>query len=269
MGDQLMPWHLNYMDNIDYDRVDLVKEGANSKAHIKIIKQRGGITMDLDKILAALQPEHRSVIEKALKDKEDAATAEADKAKKAEEDAAAAKDEVEKLKSQAPLPTGQSEEDIVKSIKDPAVRALMESQIAKTKVAEEQVRKARETALEGEAIAKAKEVPGIGAEEAVLAGVYKKLKAVDEQLCTDVFGIFKAASNLVTEGSGAFTETGSVARTTGVSKSSDAIWAEIETIGKSIKGDNKAMTLTTAVSKALEQNPQLYAQYVAAQEAGL
>lgn len=269
MGDNLMPWHLNYMDNIDYDRVDLVKEGANSKAHIKIIKQRGGITMDLDKILAALQPEHRSVIEKALKDKEDMATAEADKAKKAEEDAAAAKDEVEKLKSQAPLPTGQSEDEIVKSIKDPAVRALMESQIAKTKVAEEQVRKAREAALEGEAIAKAKEVPGIGAEEATLATVYKKLKAVDEQLCTDVFGIFKAASNLVTEGSGAFTETGSVARTTGVAKSSDAIWAEIESIGKTIKGDNKAMTLTSAVTKALEQNPQLYAQYVAAQEAGL
>jgi hypothetical protein len=278
MSDQLMPWHQTWMTNLDYDRVDLVKEGANSQAHIKIIKQKGGITMDLDQILAKLEPNHRSVIEKALKDKDEATTAEIAKTKKAEEDLAVARTEVEKLKAEAPLPAGQTEEDIIKSIKDPSVRALMEMQIAKTKVAEEAVAKAQDAALETEAVAKAKDVVGLGAEEALLATVYKKLKKVDAQLCTDVFGIFKAASELAKEGTAAFQETGITGNqnaSAGVNKSflangksSAQIWEEIQTIAKGIKGDNKSMPLHTAVSKAMEDHPELYAQYIDAQNRG-
>jgi hypothetical protein len=277
MSDQLMPWHQTWMTNLDYDRVDLVKEGANSQAHIKFIKQKGGITMDLEKILAALTPEHRAVVEKALKTKEDAVAEAIEKAKKAEEDLTAVQTEVEKLKSEAPLPAGQTEEEILKSIKDPAVRALMETQIAKTRVAEEAVAKAQDAALDSEAVAKAKDVAGVGAEETLLATVYKKLKKVDAQLCTDVFGIFKAASELAQEGAGAFKETGSASNQngSGVSKSfsangksSEQIWTEIQNIAKGIKGDNKTMPMHTAISKAMNDYPELYAQYIDAQQNG-
>lgn len=258
MSEELMPWHQNYLVNIDYNRVDLVKEGANSKAHIKLFKSKGGNTMNFDELLTKLQPEHAQIITDVIKSKDDAI---ADIQGKLDA-------EIEKSKNVPAAPVaGQSEEEILKSVKDPAVKALLETQIAKAKAAEDLVRKAREEKLDAEAIAKAKEVPGIGAEEAKMAEVYKKLKTVDATLCEDVFGIFKSASALVNQ-SGAFQEIGKSAgegasTTVGASDEATA-WDAIEKAAEPI-AKSKGINLANAVSEVIKTRPELYEAYLKAQ----
>lgn len=266
MGDELMPWHKNYLLNIEYDRVDLVKEGANSKAFIKLLKSKGGSTMTFEELLAKLTPEHAEIVKTAMKAKEDAMTEAVAKAKTAEEALQVAQEEVQKLKDAEPV-TGTTEEEILKSVKDPAVKALLETQIAKAKAAEDLVRKAREEALSTEAIAKAKEVPNIGAEDAVLADVYKKLKQADASLCDEVFGIFKAASALIAEG-GSLSEIGkSVGGNTSVegSVSEDAAWGKIEKAAVEI-AKTRNISKSAAVGAVIKENPDLYNAYLKAQQ---
>lgn len=253
-----MPWHKTQLVNPEYTRVDLVKEGANSQAHIKLFKSKGGEQpMDLKEILAKLKPEHADIIQKALEDME--ATK-----KKSEDDKMAAEEEVAKLRAeQAPAP-GTSEEEILKTVKDPAVKALLETQIAKAKAAEAIAKQMQDAKDEAEAVAKAKEVPGIGAEEAKLAEVYKKLKHVDATLCEDVFGIFKAANAMISEG-GVFTEVGkSAGSNDGGAADENSAWAQIEKAAEEITKTLK-ISKSAAITKAIKDNPALYNQYLKAQ----
>ena len=55
----IMPWHLTQLLNPDYSRVDLVKEGANSRANIKLFKSKGGSQMKFADVIAKLKPEVR------------------------------------------------------------------------------------------------------------------------------------------------------------------------------------------------------------------
>src|SRR5690606_2471662 len=114
----------------DYNRVDLVKEGANSKTHIKLFKSRGGNVMTLQEIIAKMTPEHAKVVTDAfdaIQKTADDAAKELEKVTKAKEAAETALQEAEVAKAAANPET--AEEEIVKSVKDPAVRALLETQI--------------------------------------------------------------------------------------------------------------------------------------------
>ena len=254
---EIMPWHKTQLINPEYTRVDLVKEGANSKAHIKLFKSKGGTEMTLEEILKSLKPEHSAVVQKALDD-----------AKKKADDAEAAKkaaeEEIEKSKKPAP---GTSEEEILKSVKDPAVKALLETQIAKAKAAETVAKQLKEEQETVEAIAKAKEVPNIGAEEATIADVYKKLKTADAELCDNVFGIFKAASALIAEG-GALSEVGKSAgeaTDTAGTTSEDAAWDKIEKKAEEI-AKSQGIKQSAAISEVIKQHPDLYREYLNAQQ---
>ena len=254
---KLQPFHKTWLVDIEYDRVDLVKEGANSQAFIKLVKSKGGQPMNFEEIVAKLKPEHAQVIQAVVKAKED----ELEDVKKQLKEA---QEEIEKLKAQVNPPQGQSEEEILKSVKDPAIRQLLETQIAKARAAEEIAKKLKEEQEEHEAVEKAKEVPNIGAEEQTIASVYKRLKAVDPQLCEDVFGIFKAASALIAE-SGAFGEVGKSAATTdSVATNEDAAWAKIEQKADEI-AKAKNITKAAAVAEAIRQHPELYEEYLRAQ----
>lgn len=256
MGDQLMPWHKTWLVDLEYNRVDLVKEGANSQAHIKLFKSRGGSTMDLEKLLASLKPEHAEIVKTALKEAED-------KVAQAEQVAKEATDKLKEAEEKA-APEGNTEEEILKSVKDPAVRALLETQIAKTRAAEEEVRKAREAEVNREAISKAKEVPGVGADEETLAGIYKKLKNIDADLCEQVFGVFKSASALIND-AGAFTTTGKDAPGAQYSAADEeAAWGAIEKAADAIVA-KEGISKSAAVTKAIKENPALYEQYLKAQ----
>lgn len=255
-----MPWHQNFLLEPDYNRVDLVKEGANSQAKIKLFKSKGGTGMNPEEILKGLKPEHQAVMAEFIKSKDDAVA----DIQKALDNEKALRVKAEDIAKSAPAPDA-SPEEILKSVKDPAVKALLETQIAKAKVAEEEVRKSRELALESEAIAKAKEVPNLGADEATLTDVYKKIKAVDAETAENVFGIFKAASALVNAG-GAFQEVGKSApgeATTGAG-AEDAAWDKIQAKASEIaKAEN--INNAQAISKTISEYPELYNEYLKAQ----
>lgn len=256
----LMPWHKNWLVNIEYNRVDFVKEGANSPAFIKLFKSKGGNTMDLEEILKSMKPEHAEVIRKALaQSKTDADEAVAKAKADAETEIAKAKAEL----TPPPAP-GASEEEILKTVKDPAVRALLETSIAKTKAAEAVAKKLKDEQDEKDAIAKAKEVPNLGAEEATMTSVYKKLKSADPALCDEVFGIFKSASALISTGA-VFTEIGKGAGNHETAASEDAAWSKIEAAADAIAKSTN-VSKSAAITQAIEENPRLYADYLKAQQ---
>lgn len=265
---EIMPWHKTQIIDPDYNRVDLVKEGANSQAHIKLFKNRGGENMGLEAVIATLKPEHQAAIRhevaKSVKDAEEAKDkiiADLQKAKDAAEaEAKQAKDEKD-----AQEVAGKSEEEIVKSIKDPAIRALMETQIAKTKAAEAEVKKSRDAALEGEAIAKSAELTGLGAEDKQLVDLYKKMTEADPELRDEVFGILKAAKAQVAEGN-VTQEIGKSAAQAGVgAKSEEDAWNKIEAKADEIS-KARGISKQAAISKAIEENSALYAEYLKAQQ---
>lgn len=264
---ELMPWHQHWLVDLDYDRIDLVKEGANSQAYISLFKSKGGkTTMDLEAILKAMKPEDADVIRKAM-EKKDSETAEAKQlAKLAQDEATEAKGDVAKMKESMPPAPGTSEEEILKSVKDPAVKALLEASIAKSKAAEAKTLSLLNEQNEKEAITKAKELPKVGADEAKIAEVYKKLKIADPALCEDVFGIFKAANALVTDGA-VFKERGKGSGNGSGEGSADVntAWGRIDAAAEVIaKGSN--VTKAVAITKAIEANPALYEAYVRAQQ---
>lgn len=261
MSKGLMPWHKSWLVDIEYDRVDLVKEGANSKAHIRLIKsKKGGDEMKFEEIIAKLKPEHAEVIQNVIKEKEESF---AELQKQLEEATA----EIEKLKEGAAAQNesaSDNPEEILKSVKDPAIRSLLETQIAKAKAAEAEVRKVREAQLQAEAIAKAKDVEGLGTETDKLVEVYKKLTDTNESLRDEVFGILKAASEVVKQ-SKAFDEFGaSGAGSETVVTTEQEAWNLIEKAADEI-AKSKNITKSKAISEAIAQNPELYDQYLKAQ----
>lgn len=247
---EIQPWHLTYLKDPDFNRVDLVKAGANSQAKIMLYKSRGGEKMTIQEILKALKPEHQQIIKKAFDDKDV-------EIKKIQEDL----EKAENLSKSKSL-EGQSEEEIIKSIEDPAIRALMETQIAKTKAAEEEVKKAKEERQNVAAIAKAKELVNLGVEEAKMVEIYKKLSTTDSGLCEEVFDVFKTANALIAKG-GVFKEigvgTGNVEP--GSTNEKDA-WDAIEKAAAQIDGISKS----AAIAQVIKDNPNLYEAYIKSQE---
>lgn len=256
---KIMPWHRTELVDPEFTRVDLVKEGANSQAHIKLFKNKGGNPMNLEEILAKMVPEHAAIVREALEAKD----TDVDALTKAKKDL---EDELQKVKDEQEIAKSgeSSEEEILKTVKDPAVRKLLETQIAKAKAAEDEVRKSREAALNTEAIAKAAEVPAIGAEQEVLVDMYKKLKGTDPELCDNVFGVLKAANALVSTG-GVFQEIGkSGAAASGVSATEEQAWAKIEKAAEEL-AKSKNVELSKAISEVINSQPELYQDYIKAQ----
>jgi hypothetical protein len=253
---EIMPWHKTKLIDPTYTRVDLVKEGANSQAHIKLFKSKGGQEdMKLEEILAKMKPEHSAIVKEAI----DTANEEATKAKN---DLEEMKDTVEKNKKPE---AGTSPEEILKSVKDPAVRALLEQNIAKTAAAESVAKALKEEQDTAEAIAKAKEVPNIGAEEAKMADIYKKIKGHDSELATEVFGIMKAASALIAEG-GVMTEIGKAAGSADNTLGSEGdAWSKIETMASEIAKSSN-VSQATAITQVIKENSGLYNDYIKAQQ---
>ena len=260
------PFNKNWIINPKYKKVSLVPEGANSEAHIKLIKQRGGITMNLDQILALLKPEQSDFIKAELEKAkaevpEDLATklAAAEQGKKEADDKIAELEQT--IKAQAVSAQEDPEELLKASDIDPALKSVLMTQISKAKAAEEAVKKMRDEQFTAEAIIKAKEIPNIAGEESKVAELYKKLKNADDALCEEVFGILKMANTLIEKG-GAFTEIGKSGE--GTDGTEDAAWNAIETKATEI-AKSKGISQTKAINEVMEQHPELYEAYVKAQ----
>lgn len=241
----------NVLLDLEVTRVDLVEAGANSEAHIKIFKNKGGSGMTIQEVLKNLQPEHAEAIEKALEE-----------AKKAQEEELAAKDtkietlEKELADKQDPAPE-QSEEEILKSA-SPEVRAVIEKAQAQAKVAEEAVRKLQEKEEHQEAITKAKELKGLGKSEEELAEMLKNLAKTDSELQENIFGLLKSASKIV--------EDGTILDEIGKNSSEESdlasdAWDQIEKLAK-VRMETQDMTQAAAIAKTIEENPKLYTEYL-------
>lgn len=249
----------NLLLDLDVDRVDLVDEGANSAAHIRLYKRKEqDIQMDYNEVISKMKPEHAELVtaeiakakQEVPKETADALTAATEALAKANE---TIKEQETKLKeaeevAKAKPSTEPNMEDVIKSL-DPAVQEIFKSMKAQKEAAEEAARIAQEAKEQEEAVAKAKEFKAIPVEEAKLVAVVKGASA-------DVIEVLKAA-NAAIENAGDFTEVGKGKGTAG---STDA-WTAIEKKADEIvKRD--AVTKQKAISVAIKENPELYREYL-------
>ena len=267
-------------------KVALVDEGSCSAAHIKLYKRKeggdGAMSKTLQDILKNLSEDDQKVVNDELAkvkaelpegalSAEDKAKLEEDK-KKAELEKQAAFDDLENMKKAKD--GGTTDEELLKNV-DPAVRAYIEKANAKAAAAEAAILKMKEDSDNAEALAKAKELPNLGAKEEDLAKSFKVLKNKDGQLFTDIFGILKAANNMIADG-GNLSEIGKSAGNAGagsgdngsnvdLNKAADLAWVEIEKAADIIK-QKDSCSKEQAISKAITQNPELYQKYINAME---
>ena len=268
-----MEWIKNILVDLDISRVDLVKEGADDNAFIKYFKNReGGPAMTFKEIIAKLKPEDKAVIEAELekakscgaeeseveKEKTEDETPEEKKEKTEDETPEEKREETEVTKEKEEKPEEDDMEEVFKSL-DPRVKALFDAVNAKATAAEAVAKSLVEKELEAEAVAKAKEVAGIGASEEQLVKIYKSLKETNAELCSEVFGIFKTAANVKEAGEGIFD---TVAKhKSGVENTAgnawDRIMAEATEVAKA-----KGITEAAAVSEVVKAKPELYKEYL-------
>lgn len=241
-----MPYELR---DLIVDRVDFVDEGANSAAFIELYKRKENTNpMDYEQILAALKPEHADVIKGVIAGKD----AELATARQQLDEANA---EIGVLKAKPAEPTTEpTEEDILKSMPEPAREAYLKMRTQRD-AAEAQVRKDAEEKAENAAITKARSLKAIPVEEGKLVGILKSCSPeVEEVLKAANAAIEATALNEVgkSRGNGA---------STGASASSDEAWAKLEKKAEEI-AQRDGVTVEKAMGIALTENPDLYREYL-------
>lgn len=257
------------LEDLVITRVDLVDEGANSAAFIELYKRKErSDKMELKDIIAKMNPEHAAVVQAEIdklsgeitkaKESIDALTTERDSAKEAlekatgdlktaNEDLAKAKAELEALKAND---AASNEEDIIKAMPEEA-RALYTKMKAQKEAAEEAIRKAKEAEAQATAIAKAAELKAIPIEQDKLVGI---LKGASPELLEVLTAINSAIESTV------LGEVGK--RAPGqASSSSEEAWAKIEAKAAEI-AKAKGISKAKAISQAVEENPDLYKEYL-------
>lgn len=253
------------LTNLVITKVALVDEGSCSAAHIKLYKRKegGNSVMTFEEIMKSLPEDQRKVVE----DQMAAAKAEVpagalsaeDKAKleKAKQDALT---ENATLKKQI---NGESDEDILKSANlDPAVKAIIEKNMAKARASELEILKMKEERENTEFVNKAKEVSLIPEADTKVVDLLKSIRGIDGA-AEKVMDILKSANTLIEKG-GVFKELGA-GGSAGVSTvASEAAWAAIEKAAQDLVVKGVAVTKEKAMDLVLEQQPKLYSAYVEA-----
>lgn len=254
----------NYAVDLEIDRVDLVDEGANSAAFIKLYKRKeSSKDMNIEEILGAMKPEHAEfvtaelakaknevpeTIAKTLLEKEGSlAKALADLVTANEEKAVADEKVAELEKAKGAQPT--EEEELMKSL-NPAAQALFKSMKTKVDAAEAVTKATVEKQQHEEAVVKAKELKAIPLSE-------EKLVAVVKTATPEVFEALKAASIAIETGS-QLDEFGKGSR----NETSDA-WQKIDKMATELaKSADGKITHQAAIAKVVKDHPELYREYV-------
>lgn len=252
----------NILLDLEVDRVDLVDEGANSQAFIKLYKRKEtDKDMDFAQILAKLKPEHAAIVKDELaKAKAEVPEEVQKRLTELENDKQALSTELAKAKEdlQAHVAKGKSETDALEEVlksADPIVQEVVKSLKARTEAAEAATRELINKAKQEEAIAKAKELKALPVEE-------DKLVEVLKSVTPEVYEILKSAAKAVEEAS-IFQEVG---KSKGSEGGSDA-WARIEKKASEIQ-KRDGITFEAAVSKAITENKELYREYLEHLEGG-
>ena len=242
----------NLLIDLVVDRVDLVDEGANSAAFIKLYKRKEMETgMDFNEIIAKLKPEHAEVIQeeiaKAKAEVPEEIATELSDTKEALEKSKAElekfKEEVKKSKEPA---QEENFEEVLKSL-DPAVQKVFKSLQSQKEAAEQIAKQLKEQKEEEEAIAKAKALKALPVEE-------DKLIQVVKGVSDDVYEILKSAAKVLEE-SDIFEEVGK-----SNAGSIDA-WSRIEKKAEEI-AKRDGITVEKAIGVVINENPELYKEYL-------
>lgn len=150
--------------------------------------------------------------------------------------------------------TSGSEEDILKGLPEP-VRKMVEEANKRAEEAEEIAKAERETRLKQEYIAKAKQLSALGIKPEEFGLVLKKVAEACPEEYVKLEAVLKAANNAI-ETSGLFKAYGS----NGEGEGSSA-WDRIVKKAEEVRKSDPNMTLESAISKVMHENPQLYEEY--------
>lgn len=293
----------NRLSNMEITEISLVDEPANDDARVVIVKSKGGEAQPASPariagaLFAAIQELSPQIVEKAVADgfsadPQAAASAAAliqefvmdlEAVTKALEEAEAKLDVLEKRATAAEAATKENEtiikakdariaelegaanpdaaeEELMKSLPE-SIRKRLEEADAKTKAAEAEVQKAKDEAERTEAIAKAKALKVADPEKvADLMLRVAKGKTTPEDAAL-IEGVLKSAAEVDAK-SPLFKAMGT----------SDATEAEPEAVLKRkadeiLKAAEGKMTFAQAYDRALAENPEVYAEYIAKRRA--
>lgn len=264
--------------DLTIDRVDLVEEGANSAAFIRLYKSRGE-KMNYESILKSLKPEHAEVIKAEVAKAKEAfdtanqtivekdATITALNTKVAELEEAAKRKPCKKEddmedddegegcggscgKSDKTSVTSFDETEVVKSMPEEA-RQLFAKMRMQKEAAEEELRKAKEAEADADAKNKAAMLKSLPIEQSDLVDFIKANPTSFDMLNTIAAAIDGAVFNEVGK-----SKDGPVFSTT----SNDA-WGQIEKEAKAIAA-SEGITEQAAVGRVIKEKPELYKQYL-------
>ena len=244
----------NLLMDLVVDRVDLVDEGANSAAFIKLYKRKEMETgMDFNEIISKLKPEHAEIIQaEIVKAKTEVPEEVAKELSDTKEELITTKTELENFKEEVKKSKEPAQEEnfeeVLKSL-DPAVQKVFKSLQAQKEAAEQVAKQLNEQKEEEEAIEKAKALKALPVEE-------DKLVQVVKGVSDDVYEILKSAAKVLEE-SEIFEEVGKGKGGTG---STDA-WSKIEKKADEI-AKRDSITKEKAISVVINENPELYKEYL-------
>jgi ABC-type transporter Mla subunit MlaD len=247
----------NALLNLDIDRVDLVDEGANSAAFIKLYKRKERVKgMDLKDVLAKIKPEHAEVIESALEKAknevpEDVEKKVKDLKAKLEKANKELKEATERLEKSKELKKDDNLEEIVKSLDGPIKEAFEKLQ-AQKKAAEEIAKQLQEQKEKEAALAKAKELKNLPMETEKLAGIIKNVSP-------EVFELLKAANEAIEKN--VLGTVGDNGDNTINNSAGDDAWAKIEKKAKKLAKE-ESISMEKAIAKIIDEEPELYEEYL-------
>lgn len=266
----------NLAIDLEVTRVDLVDEGANTAAFIKLYKRKEQDNhMPIDEILAKMQPEHAQVIRDEIakaattpkiddpedkidggvdEEKEDlkkSLEATKEELQKANDLYQSTFDELETMKAAEVAKSKPNFEDVIKGL-EPAAQELMKSLKLAKDTAEEEVRKAKAKELHDEAVIKAKDLSNLPVEQDKLVEVLKNASA-------EVVEVLKVANKAIKDG-GIFEEVGKRGDQ-GAPSDAQQAWAQIEKKADEIAKREK-ITREKAVGIAVRENADLYKAYL-------
>jgi len=244
----------NLLMDLVVDRVDLVDEGANSAAFIKLYKRKEmEADMDFNEIISKLKPEHAEIIQAELaKAKTEVPEEIAKELSDTKTELETTKAELEKFKEEVKKSKEPAQEEnfeeVLKSL-DPAVQKAFRSLQSQKEAAEQIAKQLTEQKEEEEAIAKAKSLKALPVEE-------EKLIQVVKGISDDVYEILKSAAKVLEE-SDIFEEVG---KGKGDASTIDA-WSKIEKKAKEV-AKRDGITVEKAIGVVINENPELYKEYL-------
>lgn len=255
------------LEGLVIDRVDLVDEGANSAAAITLFKRKEqNQAMGIKEILEKMKPEHAAIIQEELDrlnadvtksaevvTERDTLKSANEKLTKANEDLTKANNaldaEIKKHKGDAAAEP--SMEEIMKNL-SPEVREFITKLNDQKVAAEVAVRKAAEAEAEATAVAKAATLKALPLEQSKLVGIIKGASPEILELLTTLNAAMEST---------ALGEVGKASPNGGGKNPAADAWAKIEKKADEIVKTDK-VSKAKAISMAVEQNPDLYKEYL-------